>query len=184
MVCLLLLNDAADYRETAASYENFVNRFGPDDFNGIKRHTYEHGASLNLKEILALIHLSCYDSTFTIKFLPQIQEMATHISMVERAKLLETLGRVWDMYFSIKEPFDLAYEIGGLLYELGTYENALNYYAYSNLEFGDTPDVLYNQALCHYQLKNDVAFEKVREAGKLQFPDNERFVELGGLDMG
>jgi len=184
VVCLLILKDAGAYRETAASFESFVNRFGPDDFNGIKRHTYNHGATLNLKEILALIHLSCYDSTYTIRFLPQIQKMALHITMVERAKLLETLGRVWDMYFSIQEPFDLAYEIGGLHYELGAYQKALGYYAHSNLAFGNTADVLYNQALCHYQLQEDVAFEKVKEAGKLQFPENVRFAELDGLDMG
>lgn len=184
VVCLLILKDADEYRETAASFENFINGFGPDEFNGIKRHTYGHGSTLNLKEILALIHLSCYDSTYTIRFLPQIQEMATHITMVERAKLLETLGRVWEMYFSIEEPYDLAYEIGGLHYELGAYQKALDYYAYSNLTFGDTPDVLYNQALCYYQLKEDADFEKVKEAGKSQFPKNLRFAELDALDMG
>jgi hypothetical protein len=183
VVCLLMMRDADDYKETAASYENFVTRFGPDDFNGIKRHTYEHGATLNLKEILALIHLSCYDSTYTIRFLPQIEEMAKHISMVERAKLMETIGRVWQMYFSINESYDLAYEFGGLLYELGFYTDALGYYAHSNQAFGITADVLYNQALCHYQLKEDAKFIKVKEAGKFQFPENLRFAELDALDM-
>lgn len=184
VVCLLLLNDAGDFKESAVSYAQYVTRFGPDEFNAIKRHIYKQVATLDMKELLALIRLSCFDATFTINLLPRIKRMAMHISIVERAKLKEALDEVWAMYFSINEPFDLAYEIGGLFYDLGYYKEALIYYAYSNLAYDDTADTMYNQALCHYQLKEDVAFERVKEAGKLEFPDNVKLRELDGLDMG
>lgn len=184
VVCLLILNNADTYKETIASYENNINRFGPDDFNGIKRHTYNNISRLNLKELLAIVRLSHYDSSLFIKVLPRIKQLAKSISIVERTRLMETLTEVWNMYFSISEPFDLSYEIGGLLYDLGYYQKALIYFAHSNLQFGDTADVIYNQALCHYQLNEDAKFEKVKEAGKLQFPEYARFGELDGLDMG
>ncbi len=183
VLCLLLMPDANDYKETAASYENHVNCFGPDDFNGIKRLTYNTISRLNLKELLALVKLSHYDSTFTSKVLPRLKQVMVQISIVERTRLMETLTKVWEMYFNINEPLDFAYEIGGLLYDLGYYQKALIYFAHSNLQFGDTADVIYNQALCHYQLNEDAKFKKVKAAGKLAFPEYARFAELDGLDM-
>jgi len=82
------------------------------------------------------------------------------------------------MYFSIGEPFDLAYEIGGILYDLGYYRKALLYFAHSNIEFGDTADAIYNQALCHYQLKEDGEFERVKEAGKGSEIAEKRFTSI------
>ena len=184
VLCLLFVKNADLYKETVASYNKYINHFGPDHFNGIKRHVYKHFSSMIMKELLALIHLSCFDSMFTIKLLPQIKQMATRISVVERTRLMYTLDEVWRMYFSIGEPFDLAYEIGGILYDLGYYRKALLYFAHSNIEFGDTADAIYNQALCHYQLKEDGEFERVKEAGKLSFPENLRLGKLDCLDMG
>jgi len=184
VVCLLLLPDPEDYKETVASYENHINRFGPDDFNGIKHITYQTISRLNMKNLMALIRLSHYDSTFFTKLLPRIKQLIGHISVVERTRLGETLTQIWNMYFNISEPLDLAYEIGGLFYDLGYYQKALVAFAHSTAQFGDKADVYYNSALCHYQLKEDAKFEKVKEAGKVLFPEYARFGELDGLDMG
>lgn len=182
--CLLFLPDSASYTQTNAAYEQHINDFGPDDFNGIKRLTYHTIAQLNLQEIIALIRLSSYDSTFFINVLPRLKQLVKRISMKERERFAETMHHTWDMYFYINEPFDLAYELGGLFYDLGFYTEALLYFEHSNTLFGKKADNYYNQALCYYQLREDELFVKFVKEAKLIFPTYEKIAQLGQLDLG
>jgi len=180
---LLFFADAETYVQTDAAYQQFVNNFGPDDFNSIKRLAYNNVSRLQLIELIALVRLSAYDSTFFIKLLPRIKQVAKTITFNERRRLAQTMEAVWEMYFNINETLDLAYEIGGILYDLGYYTKALNYFQYSMDSFGPKADIYYNQALCYYQLKqDDLFFETLKEAKEV-FPDYELFKNLENLDM-
>ena len=183
VVCLLLLPDFEDYKETAASYQNHVNRFGPDDFNGLKRLAYTNIARLTLKDLLAVIRLSHYDSTLFIKVLPRIKQVLHYITVPERKRLSQAMAQVWDMYFSIKEPYDLAYEIGGIFYDLGFYRKALLYFGHSTDLFGKNADVYYNRALCHFQLREDNKFIEIRKATRRLFPSHAGNAHLDKLDL-
>lgn len=183
VVCLLLLPDSENYKETVASYQNHVNSFGPDDFNGLKRMTYTHIARLTLKELLAVIRLSQYDSTLFIKVLPRIKQVLHIITVPERKRLAQAMEQVWDMYFTIKEPYDLAYEIGGVFYDLGFYRKALVYFGHSTNLFGKNGDVFYNQALCHFQLREDDKFIEIKQATRQLFPNHAGNAHLDKLDL-
>jgi len=183
VVCLLLLPDFEAYKETAASYQNHVNSFGPDDFNGLKRLTYTKIARLTLKDLLAVIRLSHYDSTLFIKVLPRIKQVLHYITVPERKRLEQAMAQVWDMYFTIKEPYDLAYEIGGVFYDLGFYQKALLYFGHSTELFGKNGDVYYNRALCHFQLREDLKFTKVKKATRQLFPAHAGNAHLDKLDL-
>lgn len=182
--CLLFLEDGGSYQHTDAAYQQFVNNFGPDDFNSIKKLAYTQVAQLNMKELIALYRMSAYDSTFFIRFMPRLKQVAKRITINERHRLAQTFDCVWDMYFNINESYDLAYEIGGLLYDLGFYKKAQSYFQYSVDAFGLKGEVFYNQALCHYQLNEDDQFYKVLKEAKKTFPEFEKIKELEKLDMG
>ncbi|MFT5261920.1 MAG: hypothetical protein ACI8YQ_000647 [Polaribacter sp.] len=182
--CLLFLPDGDSYIETDAAFQNFVNDFGPDDFNSIKRLAYFNIAKLNLMELIALFRLSAYDSTFFVKLLPRLKQIAHAISFNERKRLAETLHHTWDMYFNINEPYDLGYELGGMLYDLGFYKEALVYFQYSVDSFGQKADIYYNKGLCHYQLREDRLFMETLKEAKLAFPGDKMIEKLEGLDMG
>ena len=92
------------------------------------------------------------------------------------------MRQTWSMYFMIHEPFDLAYEMGGMFYDLGYYEDALEYFGYSVGHFGVKADIYYNQALCYYQLREDALFSKALTIGKARFPDFKGFLHLEKLD--
>jgi len=181
--CLIFLPKSDTYTETSAAYEQFVNNFGPDDFNSIKRMAYFNIGRLKLTELIALYRLSAYDATFFIKLLPRLKHLAKTISFNERKRIAQTLHRVWEFYFNINEPLDLAYELGGLFYDLGFYSEALTHFQHSVDSFGTKADTFYNQALCHYQLKEDILFYKALNSGKVAFPEYARFGELEKLDM-
>ena len=183
MGCFLFLPEAENYPETESKYQGFVNVYGPDDFNGIKRLVYNNISRLTLKELIALIRLSHYDHAFFRNILPRIKQVLKQITFVERRRLRQSMHEVWDMYFSINESFDLAYELGGISYDLGFYQDALAYFQDSVDLFGPKADVFFNQALCHYQLKEDDLFLEVKAKGEKIFPGFEGFKQLDDLDL-
>jgi tetratricopeptide (TPR) repeat protein len=180
---MLFLENSEVYEKTISTYDKHVNDFGPDDFNSIKKLTYNNIARLNIQDLLAVIRLSAYDSTFFIKLLPRIKELSVAITFNERKRIAETLDKVWEMYFSISEAFDLPYELGSVFYDLGFYAEALHYFEQSILLHKNKPDTYYNVALSYYQLRQDKKFYETISVAKESFPDYKLFADLEKLDM-
>lgn len=183
LACLLFLNDSESYTETPAAYQRFVDDFGPDDFNGLKRFTYKHMVNMSLLDLIGMLRLSAYDSTFFINLLPRLKQVSHQITFNQRKRLAQTMHQTWNRYFTLNEPYDLAFEIGGMLYQLGFYQDALSYFQYSIDLYGHTADVFYNRALCYYQLREDVLFLRTVKEAKASFPAYERFGHLDRLDL-
>jgi hypothetical protein len=183
LACLLFVPSKTIFTNTIAAYERFVNDFGPDDFNSIKKLTYSNLMELKLIELIAILRLSAYDSTLFKKLLPQIKIASNTITIEERKRLAQTLHRVWHFYFNIGEPCDMAYEIGGLFYDLGFYKEALDYFGYSKKIHGPKVDTYYNSILCFYQLRQDFLFSSTLKEAKNKFPKDAQLEELEKLDL-
>lgn len=180
--CLMFLPESETYTETKHAYQRFVNDFGPDDYNGVKEFSYHHIAKMTLPQLIAVVRLSAYDSTYFINVLPRIKQLSTQITFEERTRLAETMHKAWDMYFTLNESFDLPYEIGGLFYDMGFYTDALKYFNASVEMFGQKADVFYNLGLCYYQLRDKTAFSRILNVSKALFPDFQHFDQLGQLE--
>lgn len=184
VACMLFLEDGETYTQTTQAYQRYVNDYGPDDFNTLKMFSYRHVARMSLEEIIGLLRLSAYDSTLFINFLPRIKQLSKRVSFDQRTDLANAMYATWNMYYTLNEPKDLAFEIGGLLYQLGYFSPALDYFQYSIERYGHTADGYYNRALCHYQLREDTQFkELVKEANAL-FPSYKALEHLNSLDLG
>jgi len=181
--CFLFVPEDETYTQTEAAYQHFINDFGPDDFNTIKKMAYANVSKLKFKDLIALIRLSAYDSTFFIKLLPQLRRASLAISYDERIRLEQTLHKIWSLYFNINEPYDLAYELGGVFYDLGFYASAIIHFDYSVDSFGQKEDIYFNKALCHYQLRQDNLFYETLNEAKQTFPNSTIFEKLDSLDM-
>jgi len=181
--CLFFLEEADTYQYTNAAYERFVNDFGPDDFITLKKSTYKNISTLTFSELIALMRLSSYDSTFFINILPRLKTVAKNITFDDRNRLEQTLHKVWYFFFNINEPYDLPYELGGFFYDLGFYEEALDYFEHSINLYGQKDDVYYNKALCYYQLRKDNLFRKILKEAKETFPESVKFIRLDELDL-
>lgn len=181
--CLLFLPDSTNYTHTNAAYQKFVNDFGPDDFHTLKKLAYKTISKLSLLDLLAFIRLSAYDSTFFVRVLPRLKQMAKRIDFNQRTRIIETIHKVWALYFNMKEPYDLAYELGGLLYDLGAHEEALVYFQQAIKFSGQKEEIYYNLILCHYQLRQDDAFRKTLIEAKKAFPESTKFAHLDTLDL-
>jgi hypothetical protein len=181
--CFFFLPESNSYQHTNIAYQRFVNNFGPDDFNSIKKLAYRSLAKLTLVELIALLRLSAYDSTFFIKTLPQFKAASQRINFDQRKRLAESLHQVWNLFFDLKESYDLPYELGGFFYDLGFYEEALVYFQYAIDNLGQKEDIYYNQILCYYQLRKDVLFYNTLKKAKESFPNSSLIESLNKLDM-
>ena len=63
--------------------------------------------------------------------------------------LLKAVRRIWETYFPLREPEDLAFHIGVLAIALERWEEGLEYFGYSESVYGDDPATDFNMALCH-----------------------------------
>ncbi len=181
--CLLFLEEATSYQATHAAYQRYVDDFGPDDFNSIKKLSYANISSFSLMQLLALVRLSLYDSTLFLKVLPRIKTLVKTINYTDRERLAQTMQEIWEMYFNIEERQDLALNIAGVFFDLAYYEQALQFYQYSTEAYGKEADTMYNRLLCHYQLRQDVLFSEALLEAEQLFPKSTLFESLHRLDL-
>ena len=181
--CLSLIKQPFKYHLFKQAYRKHSNQLNLDDFNSIKKIVYKNLPNVNLSELLGLIRLNSYDSSIFINLLPSIKQLSKNISIKQRTRLKQTIIQVWNKYYSVKEDYDLSYELGGLMYDLGYYVEALGYFKYSSDTFGNKIDVDFNQILCYYHLREDDLFYRALKAAKLRFPEANAFLKLENLDM-
>ncbi len=181
--CLLYIEDVDSYTDAKLAYQRYVDDFGPDELISLKKYSFKHYLELTIDELLGFMRLSAYDSTVFLKLLPSLKQSLSTITYNERYRVEQTLNEVWDMYFNITEPEDIAFEIGGVLYQLAYYKEALTYFTKSEYLFGVTPDVYYNRILCYYQLRQDELFINTLRDAKAAFPSFKNFDQLSKLDL-
>jgi tetratricopeptide (TPR) repeat protein len=143
---------AEEYRETARTYDEVVNRFGLDDFFTLKKGVEKVYAGLDLAQLLAYLRSSRWDPNILLGCTPVLQVLLPDASAAERREMRTAVARVWDHYYPIGEEADLPFSLGRLLYVIGDYDEALRYYEQSRDLYGTEVVTLYNMALCHHRL--------------------------------
>jgi len=181
--CFLMTAESDAYHYTKSAFQEYVNDYGPDDFYAIKQLTYSNINALSLIELITLIRVSYYDSTLFQTILPRLKQLTQEVTLNERRRLGQCLNQIWEMYYSIEEPFDLAYAIGGLFYDLGFYTDAKKYFEHSISLFGLKSDCLHNIALCQYQLREDQGFLETLKSIRSHFPQYTRISKLDNLNL-
>ena len=183
LACFMIGEEPSEYQLFQETYRKHSSQLNLDDINSMKKLVYKNLSTADLSELLGLIRLNSYDSSIFIHLLPSIKNLSKDISVKQRTRLKQTIIQVWSKYYAIKKDYDLSYELGGLMYDLGYYPEALGYFKHSTVAFGNKIDVDYNLILCYYQLRQDEMFYSELKAAKLRFPESEAFMKLDELDM-
>ncbi len=169
--CLIWLKNAEKYSETFNCFNAWINNFGPDDFFSIKKHAERTIDLMQIREILAYIRLSGYDSRLFSQVIQKLFERSLECTEEEKLSLLHTCAKVWDMYFPLGEDLDLAFLIGKLLVQITCYNEALNFFDLSLDIKGETCDTLFGKALCYYgNGENEKCLELLKEVLEIE-PD-------------
>ena len=181
--CLLWLDDRNDWKSTLAAYTRFVDDYGPDDFFSLTRMVYPLADKLTLRDTIALLRLSGYDSVFFINLLPWFKQQVKQVTYPERSRISETLLKVWKRYFHLNDNLDLAFEMAGIFYDLGYYDQSLQFFGHSEKRYGPSEDGRYNTALCLYQLKRDEELIHLIDTTLIEYPHYHRMEELKRLEL-
>ncbi len=153
----LLGSPPAGYTETAQAFEEAVATGGPDDFFSLKQAIESHYKSLSLKQILAYLRISRWDSNIFLGCYAVVREQVKSAPAPLRRDLYDVIQLVWDTYYPLGEEPDLPFKLGLLLYDMAYYAKALEYFQHALTLQGREAGILYNIGLCHYGLRRPQA---------------------------
>jgi len=153
------------YPETRRAYEEAVGRWGPDDFFTLRGGLDKLAGSLSLEQRLSFLQLSGWDDAVLTDGFPTLLRQVADAPEAVRRRMLQAIGRVWELYLPIGEEGDLAFSLGALLYEMLDYPEAIAHFERSLRLHGPAASTSYNLGACYYGLRRlDDALRHVEEA--------------------
>jgi tetratricopeptide (TPR) repeat protein len=153
---------------TRGAYQEAVERFGPDDLFTLMPVFDAAAASMSVEQTIACLRLSHLDHRLLWTFLPVWKAQAPELSPVQKRELAQTIRRAWDLYYSIREEGDLAFNLGVLMLEFGLYTEALEFLRCSEDRYGPASGTAYNIGVCHYH-RQEKAEALMQVARALEF---------------
>ncbi len=154
-----------DATETARRYADVLAEGGPDDIHAVRSAMKPATGKLTLQQALSLMRTTRWDSRTFVELFPVLYEQSAEISSRAKADLALAIHRVWDEWFPIGEPVDLAVYAGLLLSRIGQHREALPLFAASHELMGNNPEAHFGAARAHHALRElDEALKEVREA--------------------
>lgn len=152
-------------RETRLAYDRVLGSGTTNDFFVLRHSLQERCDNLELKELLALLRLSGHDPRVMEYWLPTISAQLENAEDGIRKELARTAQQVWANYYHLGEEYDLAFNLGCLLYGLREYQKSLQMFQESCCLYGRDSNTLWNMGVCYSALKRTVeAAECLSEA--------------------
>ncbi len=153
--CALALGKPAGaFAATRRAYDEALAEFGPEDFYLLQSLLDGEHTPLTPEQCLALLRLSRWDPKVYQSCFADLLAGAPSASPAVKEELREGIDGLWDNYFPIGEQYDLPYDLGVLLYKLGDYVQAAEYFERSLALHGREAKTLYNLSLCYYCLRD------------------------------
>jgi tetratricopeptide (TPR) repeat protein len=171
--CILMLADPGRYMDTRLAYRRFVDQFGPDDFFSLKMWVLAHIEGMELSGLLAFWRLSGFDAQLFLQSAKRIMDLLSDADDEELQDLCRGVHIMWEGYYPMEEKQDLAFDSGMLLYQMGMFEDALQFFERSLADYEAQTAVLYNMAICHYELGADVRAVDYAKRTLLLEPEHE-----------
>jgi tetratricopeptide (TPR) repeat protein len=170
-----------DFTETALAYDEAISHLGPDDFFVLSTVTASRLESMKRGELLAFVRASGWDSDFFLQCLPYVLDSLAEVSCPGREDIRQAVEETWQMYFPIgdsSDAADLASGLGVLLYTIGDYAPALEYFQRSLVQVGVDDRTTFNIALCLNRLERPAeAADWIERTLELN-PDNQQAREM------
>lgn len=177
---ILHVDEPMDYVHSRLAYRRCIERFGPDDFFNIKVWVDRHIESMGMQELLSFWRLGGYDSEFFIQSLKHISDLLPDATDDEHEDLWMGIQTMWSSYYVMAQRYDLALDIGLILFEMGMYEQSKHFLEISVQQDTDeiVSTVYYCLALCCFELEiEEEAWMYVRKLLEVE-PDHEEALAL------
>ncbi len=148
-----LLGTPADgWVETRLAFEEAIERRGPDDFFSVKKGIEATYESWSLERLLGWLRLSGWDHNVFLGCFPVLLQRIGEAPGTYGEELARAARRIWETYFPLPEPWDLAFHLGVLLLAVARPAEAIDFFLHSLRLYGREPTTTFNLALCHHLL--------------------------------
>jgi tetratricopeptide (TPR) repeat protein len=155
-----------DLPETSEAINNYIAEFSPADFfifhSQIRDNKFD---TTDLELLLAHMHLCHWDPHIFRLIAGKINDKINETDPIIREGFIEGMPNIAANFYYMPNNQDTMFEIGVFFHTLQDYQQALYYYSQSTHYFGQQFSVVYNKALCEYNLsKLHEALESFKEA--------------------
>jgi tetratricopeptide (TPR) repeat protein len=142
-----------EHPETALAYAEAIDAFSPDDLFKLAEGVERAAAELSVAEIVALLRLSGWDAFTLLGVTEALVEKVRQADAPVQEDLRTALFEVYERRYAVPGDEDLPFAIGRLMYEMGDYEDALDFFEDSIEQYGPHPATEHNIRLCEEQLE-------------------------------
>lgn len=139
--------------ETREAFDRELEQLGAGGFFTLKKTLEAHLDKLSTLELMAGLRLAAADPGLMEAMLPALLKGAKALADVDKRQLKRLIDASWSLFYPLGDAYDLAFELGKLLFELALYREAGLYFQRSLDLFGPDAATLYNLGLCHSQLQ-------------------------------
>jgi hypothetical protein len=126
---------------------------GPDDYFTL-RPRLSSGTEVSIETLLAGLRLSHFDPTLLVELLPALLEMLPGLPERMRSEVERVLLRVWDNYFPIGEPIDMALCVGLGFSAMERFAAAVDFLERSVKEYPESAPAAFAMAVARRGLRD------------------------------
>jgi len=159
---------AGGWPSTRAAYDEAIAHGGPDALYHLRHALTDTAERMSASQLLAVIRLSGDDARVMAECIRPLWRHVTHADARRRIEIRDAARAAWANYYHLGEDYDLAFNLGLLLYEARAYVDALALFQESLRLYGDDAATLWNAGLGYVALaKPDEATASFQRARAL-----------------
>ena len=185
----ILGHSATDFAEAGLAYDEAIGQTGPDDLAVTTRMLANQAESMNRGQLLAFLRSTAYDPDYFVRCLPLLLDSLPDVSWPGASDIRDAAQQAWEAYYPMgntDDISDLPAGLGVLLYTIGDYAEALEFFLRSLELVGMDTRTTFNVALCLNRLgRSSEAMEWLDrtlelDPGQREGPGNARRGTRGG----
>lgn len=140
--------EAGDLPEMRLQWMECMETFGPDNFSTFQRAMKDETPSPSLKNVLAVLRLSQFDTDVFYKFKQILIDKAPFASEKQQNDIKRDVLEVYRGYYPLSKGKDIAFEMGRLMMGLKEYGRAISFFTDSQSFCGEHHVSWYNMGIC------------------------------------
>jgi tetratricopeptide (TPR) repeat protein len=168
VTALVLGAHRGDWPQTRAAYAQSLGHGEPDELYDLRHALTDTADRLGAADLLSMIRLCGHDARVMAECIRPLWRHLAEADPQRRLEVRDAALAAWTHYFHLGEAYDLAFNLGLLLYETQAYVDAHALFSESLRLYGENGATRWNLGLCEVALgKPDEAMASFRRARTL-----------------
>ena len=165
--------------ETELSFEEAIERSGPDDYATLMSRMAKHYEAMTLEELLATLRWSGWDSGTLMSAFSALMALVESADEPMQREVCWAIQQTWETDYSLGEQDDdLPFHLGMLLYAMDRPQDALTFFEHSLRLSAEDPGTHFNLGMSHVRLGQNAQALACFERALAFDPDFSRAADM------